>query len=282
MPSSPCELWAIRLLQAGHRHSPGGPQAVATPTPPRCLHLCLHGNATMFAPRPSLVRTGLCHLLSGCGVGDLPLPYRPLGPWPPWRDRQHPPPMPWCLSRPACGFPRHAAPSPPFPERSLGPESGRAGPNPSPSPHGHHLPPRTACPLVALGELSTLEGPVGFSPCCHSSAQSQGPRDPPTLARDPRAASWDRGRRPGAPDRIDSHTPTLTPARPHPPAHLSQDALWVLGVPGPRQSPHLYLQRPAAESGAPQPPPSDSPDSLTPASPVPRHPCGPSPDLTLG
>lgn len=193
-----------------------------------------------------------------------------------------PPPTPWCLSRPACGFPRHAAPSPPFPERSLGPESGRAGPNPSPSPHGHHLPPRTACPLVALGELSTLEGPVGFSPCCHSAAQSQGPRDPPTPARDPRAASWDRGRRPGAPDRIDSHTPTRTPARPHPPAHLSQDALWVLGVPGPRQSPHLYLQRPAAESGAPQPPPSDSPDSLTPASPVPRHPCGPSPDLTLG
>lgn len=35
------------------------------------------------------------------------------------------------------------------------------------------------------------------------------------------------------------------------------------------------------QSRAPQPPPSDSPASLTPASHVPRHPCGPSPDLTL-
>lgn len=70
------------------------------------------------------------------------------------------------------------------------------------------------------------------------------------------------------------------PARPLPPAHLSQDALWVLGVPGPRQSPHLYLQRPAAEPCA-SASPLNSPASLTPASHVPRHPCGPSPDLTL-
>lgn len=220
MPSSPCELWAIRLLQAGHRHSPGGPQAVATPTPPHCLHLCLHGNATMFAPRPSLVRTGLCHLLSGCGVGDLPLPYRPLGPWPPWRDRQHPPPMPWCLSRPACGFPRHAAPSLPFPERSLGPESGRAGPNPSPSPHGHHLPPRTACPLVALGELSTLEGPVGFSPCCHSAAQSQGPRDPGTHPPRPGTRGQHRGTGDGGPGHLTALTPIHQPAHLHARTHL--------------------------------------------------------------
>lgn len=79
-----------------------------------------------------LVRTSLCHLLSGCGSETSPSPTDPLGPWLPWRDRQHPP-------RPhACPVQLVAPPGmppPPLPSRKVsgfGVWKGRAQPLPFP------------------------------------------------------------------------------------------------------------------------------------------------------
>lgn len=111
-------------------------------------------------------------------------------------------------------LPQACCPLPSLPERSLGLVSGRAGPNPSPSPHGHHLPPWTVCPLVALGELSTLEGPVGFS-LCHSAAESQGPTHP---SQGPEGSMVGQGT--GAPGHPTALSPIHQPACLHARTHL--------------------------------------------------------------
>lgn len=104
---------------------------------------------------------------------------------------------------------------PPLPSRKVfgsGVWEGRA--QPLPFPPGHHLPPWTVCPLVTLGELSTLEGPVGFS-LCHSAAESQGPTHP---SQGPEGSMVGQGT--GAPGHPTALSPIHQPACLHARTHL--------------------------------------------------------------